>query len=45
MYKDILGKLTNNENLTKEDVYEIINDINDDKLTEGQISENGQIKS
>lgn len=38
MYKDILGKLTRNENLTKEDIYEIINDINEDKLTEGQIS-------
>lgn len=38
MYKDILAKLTKKENLTKEDVYEIINDINEDKLTEGQIS-------
>jgi len=38
MYKDILGKLTRNENLTKDDIYEIINDINEDKLTEGQIS-------
>jgi len=38
MYKDILGKLTRKENLTKEDVYEIIQDINEDKLTEGQIS-------
>lgn len=38
MYKDILGKLTRNENLTEAEVCEIINDINEDKLTEGQIS-------
>ncbi len=38
MYKDILQKLTNHENLTEEDIFEIINDIKEDKLTDGQIS-------
>ena len=38
MYKDILQKLTNRENMTEEEVLEIISDINADKLTEGQIS-------
>ncbi len=38
MYKDILQKLTNRENMTEEEVFEIISDINADKLTEGQIS-------
>lgn len=38
MYKDILAKLTNNRNLNEADVFEIIGDINNDKLTEGQIS-------
>ena len=38
MYKDILAKLTVKQDLSKEDIYEIINDINEDKLTEGQIS-------
>lgn len=38
MYKDILAKLTNKQNLNEADVFEIITDINNDKLTEGQIS-------
>lgn len=38
MYKDILNKLTNRENMKEEDVFEIISAINNDKLTEGQIS-------
>lgn len=38
MYKDILQKITNRENMTREEVFEIISDINADKLTEGQIS-------
>lgn len=38
MYKDILQKLTNRENMTEDEVFEIISDINADKLTEGQIS-------
>ncbi len=38
MYKDILAKLTKNENMSEQDVFEIISDINRDALTEGQIS-------
>ena len=38
MYKDILNKLTNNIDLNEEEVEEIISDIREDKLTEGQIS-------
>ncbi len=38
MYKEILGKLTNKENMTQDDVSEIIHAINNDELTEGQIS-------
>ena len=38
MYKDILNKLTNNLDLNEEEVEEIISDIREDKLTEGQIS-------
>ena len=38
MYKDILNKLTQNINLNEEEVTEIITDIREDKLTEGQIS-------
>lgn len=38
MYKDILQKLTAGQNLTKSDVEEIIQSINKDELTEGQIS-------
>ncbi len=38
MYKDILQKLTNRENMTEEEVFEIISDINADRITEGQIS-------
>ncbi len=38
MYKDILNKLTNNVNLNEAEVAEIISDIREDKLTEGQIS-------
>lgn len=38
MYKDILNKLTNGANLNENEVTEIISDIREDKLTEGQIS-------
>ncbi|MBR3397812.1 MAG: anthranilate phosphoribosyltransferase [Lachnospiraceae bacterium] len=38
MYKDILNKLTNNIDLNEEEVAEIISDIREDRLTEGQIS-------
>ena len=38
MYKDILNKLTNNIDLNEEEVAEIITDIREDRLTEGQIS-------
>lgn len=38
MYKDILNKLTNREDMTEEDVFEIITAINNDELSEGQIS-------
>ena len=38
MYKDILSKLTNGVDLNEEEVLEIISDIREDKLTEGQIS-------
>ncbi|NLG05269.1 MAG: anthranilate phosphoribosyltransferase [Clostridia bacterium] len=38
MYKTILQKLTNGQNMTEEDVRNIINAINNDELTEGQIS-------
>ncbi|MDD4201066.1 MAG: anthranilate phosphoribosyltransferase [Eubacteriales bacterium] len=38
MYKDVLNKLTNNEDMTESDVFEIIASINNDELTDGQIS-------
>lgn len=38
MYKEILSRLTNNEELTEEEILEIITDIREDRLTEGQIS-------
>ncbi len=38
MYKDILRRLTNKENMTEKDVFEIISAINNDQLTDGQIS-------
>ena len=38
MYKEILNKLTNGIDLTPQEVSEIITDIREDKLTEGQIS-------
>lgn len=38
MYKDILAKLTNNIDLNEDEVTEIITDIREDKLSEGQIS-------
>ena len=38
MYKEILNKLTNNVDLNEAEVSEIISDIREDKLTEGQIS-------
>ena len=38
MYKDILNKLTQNIDLNEEEITEIITDIREDKLTEGQIS-------
>ncbi|MDO4203903.1 MAG: anthranilate phosphoribosyltransferase [Selenomonadaceae bacterium] len=38
MYKDILGKLTAKQDMTQADVSEIIHAINNDELTEGQIS-------
>ncbi len=38
MYKDILNKLTNRQDLTQEEVCEIITSINNDELTVGQIS-------
>ncbi len=38
MYKDILNKLTNNVDLNEEEIAEIITDIREDRLTEGQIS-------
>ncbi|NLZ80544.1 MAG: anthranilate phosphoribosyltransferase [Clostridiales bacterium] len=38
MYKDILNKLTNRDNMTEKDVFEIISAINNDELTDGQIS-------
>lgn len=38
MYKDILQKLTNREDMSERDVFEIISDINNDRLTDGQIS-------
>ena len=38
MYKDILSKLTNGVDLNAEEVSEIISDIREDRLTEGQIS-------
>ena len=38
MYSEILGKLTRNEELNQADVDEIINGINDDTLTDGQVS-------
>ncbi|MBR0087030.1 MAG: anthranilate phosphoribosyltransferase [Lachnospiraceae bacterium] len=38
MYKEILSKLTNKQDMTEEEVLEIITDIREDRLTEGQIS-------
>lgn len=38
MYKDILRKLTNREDMTEEDVFEIITGIKNGQLTDGQIS-------
>ncbi|MCR5586004.1 MAG: anthranilate phosphoribosyltransferase [Lachnospiraceae bacterium] len=38
MFKDILQKLTNHEDLTEADVFEVIDGIKNDELTEGQIS-------
>lgn len=38
MYKDILQKLTCGQDLTKTEIDEIIQSINNDELTEGQIS-------
>ena len=38
MYKEILAKLTNKQDMTEEEVLEIITDIREDRLTEGQIS-------
>ncbi len=38
MYKDILNKLTNKEDLTEAEINEIISDINEDRLSDGQIS-------
>lgn len=38
MYKDILNKLTNGQDMTEQEVMEIITDIREDRLTEGQIS-------
>ena len=38
MYKNILAKLTNNIDLNEDEVTEIITDIREDKLSEGQIS-------
>lgn len=38
MYRDILQKLTNRQDMTQEEVTEIISAINNDELTEGQIS-------
>lgn len=38
MYKDIIKKLTNREDMTEEDVFEIISAIKNDELTDGQIS-------
>ena len=38
MYKDILNKLTCSINLNEEEITEIITDIREDRLTEGQIS-------
>lgn len=38
MYKDILNKLTNKQDMTKDEVREIITAINNDELTDGQIS-------
>ena len=38
MYKDILAKLTNGIDINEEEVLEIITDIREDRLTEGQIS-------
>ena len=38
MYKDILTKLTNNVDLNEQEVSEIISDIREDRLSEGQIS-------
>ena len=38
MYKTILQKITCGQNLTKSEVEEVIQAINNDELTEGQIS-------
>lgn len=38
MYSEVLGKLTRKENLTQADVDEIIHGMNEDTLTDGQIS-------
>lgn len=38
MYRDILQKLTNRQDMTQDEVLEIISAINNDELTEGQIS-------
>ena len=38
MYKDILQKLTNRQDMTQQDVTEIISAIRHDELTEGQVS-------
>lgn len=38
MYRDILQKLTNRQDMTQDEVTEIITAINNDELTEGQIS-------
>lgn len=38
MYRDILLKLTNRQDMTQDEVTEIITAINNDELTEGQIS-------
>ncbi len=38
MYKEILAKLTNKQDMTEDEVLEIISDIREDKLTEGQVS-------
>ncbi len=38
MYKGILGKVTNRQDMSEKDVFEIISAINNDELTDGQIS-------